>query len=139
MNGIWVDEYISTPIGTGLFLAKVRVWLRRCWTVSAEALETVQASEFQLDPVRRQLTLPGGSSFKLTNLEFRVLYLLMTHEGQVLMPDVLVTRVWGYGEGQEGALLKNVIYRLRRKLESDPNQPRYIQTVAGEGYKFQAP
>ncbi len=128
------DECVVKPIGVRLFLAKVMAWLRRSWTVPAEALDTVQAGELRLDPARRQLTKPDETVVKLTNLEFRLLHLLMTHQGQVLETNTIVERVWGFSGSGDSTLLKNVVYRLRRKIEADPGQPRYLQTMAGEGY-----
>ncbi len=131
-----VDECVVKPVSPSLFMAKVRAWLRRAWTVPAEALDNVQAGTLCLDPARREVSMESGSVVKLTNLEFRVLHLLMCHRGQVLPSDLIVDRVWGYiGEG-DSVLLKNVVYRLRRKIEPDSSEPRYLQTVAGEGYVF---
>lgn len=132
-----VDECIVKPISPSLFLAKVKSWLRRSWTVPAEALNGVQAGDLQLDPARRELITATGSVVKLTNLEFRLLHLLMSHRGQVLDSNLIIDRVWGYTGGGNSVLLKNVVYRLRRKVEPDPSQPRYIQTATGERYTFQ--
>lgn len=131
------DECISKPISPSLFLAKVKTWLRRSWTLPTEALDALQAGDLQLDPTRRQVVTPTGSVVKLTNLEFRLLHLLMSHQGQVLDSNLIIDRVWGHTGGGDTVLLKNVVYRLRRKIEPDPSQPRYIQTTAGEGYSFQ--
>ncbi len=62
----------------------------------------------------------------------------MSHQGWVLETDHIVERVWGYYGNGNSNLLKNVVYRLRRKIDPDPNQPRFIHTEAGIGYKFQA-
>ncbi len=132
-----VDECIVKPISPALFLTKVKTWLCRSWTIPTEALDTLQVGDLYLDPARRQLITPTGSLVKLTNLEFRLLHLLMSHPGQVLGSNLIIDRVWGYTGGGDTVLLKNVVYRLRRKIEPDPSQPRYIQTVAGEGYTFQ--
>ena len=132
------DDCIPPPVSPRLFLAKIRAWLRRSQVVPSVALDQVQAGEFRLDPDRRQVLIPGGSEVKLTNLESRLLYLLMVHPGWVLETNYLVDRVWGhFGEG-DGVLLKNVVYRLRKKIEPDPGQPRYILTESTIGYKFQA-
>jgi DNA-binding response OmpR family regulator len=131
-----VDECVVKPVSPSLFLAKVRAWLRRSWTVPAKALNNVQAGMLCLDPARREVTTDSGSAIKLTNLEFRVLHLLMCHRSQVLPSDLIVDRVWGCAGGGDSVLLKNVVYRLRRKIEPDASQPRYLQTVAGEGYVF---
>ena len=132
-----VDEYIVKPISLSLFLTKVMAWLRHSWTVPTTVLGSLQVGDIRLDPTRREVVTASGSAVKLTNLEFRLLHLLMGHHGQVLEPGVIVDRVWGYTGGGDSVSLKNVVYRLRRKIEPDPSRPRYIQTVAGEGYAFQ--
>ncbi len=131
-----VDECVVKPVSPSLFMAKLRAWLRRSWTVPAKALNNVQAGTLCLDPAKREVTTESGSVVKLTNLEFRVLHLLMSHRGQVMPSDLIVDRVWGCAGGGDSVLLKNVVYRLRRKIEPDSSEPRYLQTVAGEGYVF---
>jgi len=131
-----VDEYVSMPIGPRLFLAKVTAWLRRSWTVSADALDVLRVGAVQLDGKKREVVAPSGKAIKLSNLEFRVLHFLMSHYGQVVETDVLVERVWGYTESEGASLVKNVIYRLRQKIEPDPGHPRYIRQVSGLGYIF---
>jgi DNA-binding response OmpR family regulator len=131
-----VDECIVKPVSPPLFLAKVQAWLRRSWTVPLAATDCLEAGALRLDPVRRELKMPGGSAVKLSALQFRLLYLLMNNQGQVFPPDLLIDRVWGYAGEGDRTLLKNLIYRLRQKIEPDPNRPRYIQTVGDEGYTF---
>jgi DNA-binding response OmpR family regulator len=133
-----VDECILKPISPLISGAKVMAWLRRSWTVSAEALPGFQVGDFCLDPTQRQVVIGTNQVIKLTNLEFRLLYLLMNHRGQVLETNLIIDRVWSnYNSGGDSILLKNLIYRLRHKIELDPHQPHYILTVAGEGYTFQ--
>jgi two-component system response regulator RegX3 len=74
----------------------------------------------------------------LTPKEFEVLRLLIRHAGKVLSPDALLTRVWGPEWIGEPDLVKQYIYRLRQKIEPDPSTPRYLHTVRGEGYYFDA-
>ncbi len=133
-----IDECIPTSIDPRLFIAKLRAWLRRSWTVAAVALDPIQAGKFHLDPERRQLMLLNGACVKLTNLEFRVLYLLMSHLGKALETKFITQRVWGYSAEDESVVLKNVIYRLRRKIEQDPASPSYIRTIPGLGYSLDA-
>jgi DNA-binding response OmpR family regulator len=133
-----IDEYIPTSIDPRVFLAKVNAWLRQAWTVSASALNHVQLDKIHLDTERREIIMPNRSPQKLTNLEFRVLHLLMTHSGEPLETNQIIDRVWGYSANSDvSVLLKNVIYRLRRKVEPDPAQPMHIVTVPGVGYSFQ--
>jgi len=132
-----VDECVIKPVSPALFLAKIKAWLRRSWTMPAESLDVIQVGGLQLDPTRRQVTTDDQQNISLTNLEFRLLHLLMTHPGWVLTTEDIVLKVWGnYGNGDSN-LLKNVVYRLRRKIDPDHNNPRYIHTEAGLGYKFQ--
>ena len=131
-----VDECVTKPVSPSLFVHKVRAWLRRSWTMPARALERLQSGPLSLDPARRELTTENGPTIKLTNLEFRVLYLLMRHRGHVLPSDLIVDRVWGVAGGGDGTLLKNVIYRLRQKMEPASGSPRFLRTVPGEGYVF---
>jgi len=134
-----IDECILKPISHRLFIAKITAWLRRSWTIPTEALDHLQVEDLRLDPTLRQIIIGEGSIIKLTNLEFRVLHLLMNHRGQVIDTNIIVDRVWGHTGNGDSILLKNVIYRLRRKIETDPSRPRYLQTLAGEGYTFQIP
>lgn len=131
-----VDECLLASISPRLFLAKMRAWLRRSLLGGTGILESIEAGPLKLDSARRELVSGTRSPLKLTNLEFRVLYLLMSHAGGVLDTDYIVDHVWGYVGHDEGVLLKNVIYRLRRKIEPDPARPRYIHTVNGAGYSF---
>jgi DNA-binding response OmpR family regulator len=131
------DECAVKPISPALFWAKVRAWLRRAWTVSADSLDCLQAGALRLEPTQRQVIRGEGEVIKLTNLEFRLLHLLMSHSGWVLKTDDIVQRVWGFYGNGDSSLLKNVVYRLRRKIDPDPQNPRYIHTEAGLGYRFQ--
>lgn len=133
---VGADEVIAKPISVRLFLAKVQAWMRRSWTVPASMLSSFQVGSFHLDPAQRQLALPSGKVIKLTGLEFRLLHVLMSHPNQVLESSLLIDRVWGANSGGDNVLLKNVVYRLRRKIEPDPSQPRSIQSITGEGYVF---
>jgi DNA-binding response OmpR family regulator len=130
------DEVIIKPISFRLFCVKVKAWLRRSWTVPTSMLESFQVGDLRLDPAQRQLVTSNGTPVKLTSLEFRLLHMLMSHPNQVLESSLIIDRVWGAMGGGDTVLLKNLIYRLRRKIEPDPGQPRYIQAILGEGYIF---
>lgn len=131
-----VDDYLPASISPRVFLVKVRAWLRRSWDASTSGLEDIQAGPLKLDACRRELVIGARPPLKLTNLEFRVLHLLMSHPGQALETNTIVDRVWGYESHDESILLKNVIYRLRRKIEPDHARLTYIHTVNGAGYSF---
>ena len=132
------DECVPHPVSPRLFMAKVQAWLRRSLVVPSATLEVLQIGGFLLDPDRKAVMIPSGNLVKLTNLESRLLYLLMSHQGWILETDYLVERVWGHFGDGDSVLLKNVVYRLRRKIEPDPGNPRYLLTESSIGYKFQA-
>jgi len=82
------------------------------------------------------LLTPEGSAVRLTNMEFRLLYLLMRNPDRVIPTEIIVERVWGYGGKGEVTLVKNLVSRVRRKVEPDPAHPRYVTTIPGIGYAF---
>jgi DNA-binding response OmpR family regulator len=131
-----VDECVTKPLGPRLFVAKVRAWLRRSATIPRQMLSSFQVGDLQLDPVQGQLVKADGSTLKLTNLEFRLLHLLMSNPVQIIETSTIINRVWGYNGEEDTNVLKNVVYRLRRKIEQNPSEPRYIHSIAGEGYMF---
>ena len=77
-----------------------------------------------------------GGAVPLTNLELRLLYYLMNRPGQIVTIEELNQKVWGYSAEADNTMLKNVVYRLRRKIETDPHAPRFLLTVYGVGYRF---
>ena len=127
-----VDECVVKPISPAIFLAKIMAWAKRSWT---EPMSPVRAGKLKLEPARRSALEPGGEEIKLTNLEFRLLHLLMSRPGFVFRNEEIMQTVWGV-QG-DLAVLKNVVYRLRKKLDLDSDRPPYlIQTWPG-GYSFQ--
>jgi DNA-binding response OmpR family regulator len=133
------DECVIKPIDPLVLLAKVEAWLRRAWTIPVEVLDEINIGDIRLNPARQQIIVGERPPIKLTNLELRLMHLLVMHPNQVLPTDTIVHRVWGYLTPGDHTLVKNVIYRVRRKIEPDPSNPRYILAVAGEGYRFQVP
>jgi DNA-binding response OmpR family regulator len=131
-----VDEVVVKPISPAIFLAKIMAWMRRSWIMPVAELSLVKAGGHRLDPARRCLLDLNGSEIKLTNLEFRLLHLLMSRPAHVFSAEDIIESIWGgYGNGDQ-VLLKNVVYRLRKKIEADPSRPTLLQTWQG-GYSFQ--
>jgi len=133
-----VDDCILKPVNPSLFQAKVKVWLRRFGSTSADNLNPIKVGTLQIFPSERIVMLKNGGAISLTNLELRLLYYLMNRPGQIVTIEDLNQRVWGYTAEADNTMLKNVVYRLRRKIESDPTNPLIIQTVVGVGYKLAA-
>lgn len=131
-----VDEVVVKPISPPIFLAKILAWGRRSWTVPIHTLSLLRTGEYKLEPSHHSLITPERTEVRLTILEFRLLHLLMSRPGQVSSAEELIESIWGgYGNGDQ-VLLKNVVYRLRKKIESDPSHPVHLQTWQG-GYSFQ--
>jgi DNA-binding response OmpR family regulator len=130
------DDVVIKPISPAVFLAKIKTWLKRSWTVSIDGLGQVYSGKFYLDASKRCLTSPDRNEIKLTSLEFRLLHILMNQSGQIVNADTLIHSIWGEFGSNDHVLLKNVVYRLRRKVEEDPGNPVIIQTWPG-GYSFQ--
>jgi len=131
-----VDLVLTRPVSPLLLAAYAQSVLRRAGAAAAFGVPTLDLHEIALDPTTRSVRLADAVPRRLTQLEFRLLYLLMTHRGQVLPTDLIVERVWGYsGEGDRD-LVRGLISRLRKKIEADPDSPVYIQTVPGIGYLF---
>lgn len=131
-----VDDVVVKPISPAIFLAKILAWMRRSWTVPIDTLSLVRAGKHRLDPSRRCLIDPEGMEIRLTNLEFRLLHLLMSRPGSVFGLEEIIQSIWGGYDSGDQVLLKNVVYRLRRKIEADPSNPLLLQTGQG-GYSFQ--
>ena len=125
-----VDECVIKPISPAIFLAKIIAWSRRSW---AEPMTPRQTGRLRLDPSHRSAMGSNKQEVKLTNLEFRLLHLLMSRPGYVFPAEEIIQTVWGT-EG-DVALLKNVVYRLRKKLEEDAGDTHLIKTWPG-GYSF---
>lgn len=130
------DVLLNRPVSGRFLGAQVRALLRRSSGIPSFVLPTLASDGFSLDPSSRTITIEEGEPQRLTQLEFRLLYILMTNRGQVVPTEVLIERVWGYsGEGNR-ELVRGLISRLRHKLEPDPNNPRLFETISGVGYRF---
>jgi len=111
----------------------VRALLRRAGgTVTEHVLE---CGGLTIDPARRAVTREGAA-VPLTTLEFDLLYFLASRPGRVFSREALMEQVWGSDRVVDDRSIDSLVSRLRRKLEGDPAQPRYIQTIWGAGYRF---
>ena len=130
------DLVVAPPISAKLLIAQIEVLMRRAGNLPAFSLPTLDALDLSLDPATRSVTVRDKAPQRLTHLEFRLLYTLMTNRGQILPTDTIVERVWGYSGQGDRDLVRGLISRLRNKIEMDPHKPQYIRTVSGIGYSF---
>lgn len=130
------DLVILRPFSARLLIAQVRALLRRAGGVPLSSLPTLTLADLTLNPATRTVQVTDQPSRRLTHLEFRLLYVLMTNRGQVLPNETIVEQVWGYTGQGDKELVRGLVRRLRTKVEPDPGNPRYILTVPGVGYSF---
>jgi two-component system OmpR family response regulator/two-component system alkaline phosphatase synthesis response regulator PhoP len=129
------DDYLTKPFGVRELVARVRALLRRRRPATGEHAPAVQAGELIVDPARRQARL-GDREIELTAHEFELLYVLAANRGIVFTREALVQRVWGEDTHITVRSVDTLVKRLRRKLEADAANPKFILTVWGSGYKF---
>ena len=127
------DDYVTKPFGLRELLARIRAVLRR-----PGARQKIQ--EFAFGDVRVHLrgrqVFKGGREVRLTRKEFDLLCYLVEHRGDVITRDQLLDEVWGYDQFPTTRTVDTHILRLRQKFEDDPEHPRFILTVHGQGYRF---
>ena len=130
---VGADDYITKPFSTAELVARVRALLRRSTgTVTERVLEL---GDLRIDPARRVVER-GGETLPITTLEFDLLYFLAARPGRVFTREALMEHVWGVDRVVDDRSIDSLISRVRRKLETDPSQPRWLQTVWGAGYRF---
>ena len=130
------DLVIQRPYSAPLLIAQVRALMRRAGGVQLFSLPSLNFAGLTLDPATRSVQLAGRPPRRLTHLEFRLLYTLMIHRGQVLAPETIVEHVWGYDGRGDKELVRGLVRRLRTKVEPEPGSPRYVLTSPGIGYCF---
>jgi DNA-binding response OmpR family regulator len=128
------DDYLTKPFSPKTLVARVRARLRRG---SNERSSPLGASAIVLDPDVQTVSVSGAAPSRLTNLEFRLLQLLVAHPNRTVPPERLLRHVWGSRTSQDRQILKQLVHRVRQKIETDPAAPRYLKTVSGVGYRLE--
>jgi two-component system response regulator VicR len=132
------DDYLVKPFERSELVSRLVAALRRAGERTGEGGDFLfPAASIMLDCDRHELVIENRTVY-LTPKEFEVLRLLVRHAGKVLSTDAILTRVWGPEWIGEPDLVKQYVYRLRQKIEADPTSPRYLHTVRGGGYYFDA-
>ena len=127
------DDYLVKPFRTGELLARIRSALRKNHTEDSH--HATQFGELFIDFAQRTVK-KGDQLLKLTSTEYALLILLARNEGKVLTHHYLLQHVWGPGYVNESQYLRVFVAQLRKKIEHDPNRPKYILTESGVGYRF---
>lgn len=129
--GLGADDYVLKPFSPRQLVARVQAVLRRAGAQPTPAIRQVGA--LSLDSSRREARLAAGAAIPLTPLENRLLDYLMLNANHILTAEDIINHVWG-AEGGDRDALRQLVRRLRSKIEPDPANPTYIETVAGLGY-----
>jgi two-component system phosphate regulon response regulator PhoB len=130
------DDYITKPFATRELVARVRAVLRRFERPSGPSL--VKFGEVEIDGSAMQLRVHGELT-PTTATEFRLLDYLARHPGRVFTRDHLLDAVWGDSRFVTPRSVDVYVRRIREKIESDPENPRFLKTVRGAGYRFEVP
>ena len=134
------DDYLTKPFSPGELVARIRAMLRRQRGEMRAAGEegSLSFGELSVDRGRREVWLKGGE-VSLTAIEFDLLTALASRPGLVFTREQLLARVWGEDYFGSDHLVAVHIANLRKKIEAEPANPRYVQTVRGVGYRFRGP
>ena len=129
------DDYVTKPFGMDELLARIRAALRRTSARATSETAIIEVGDFKVDPEGHKTTVTGRE-IHLTPKEFELLLFMVQHPGAVLTHHKLLGAVWGGNYTEQTEYLRVFIGQLRKKLESDPANPKYILTEPWIGYRF---
>ena len=130
------DDYVLKPFSPRQLVARIQAVLRRGRAQDNSHLPTrLSIDGLDFNPRIREVSLPNGLTKTLTSLESRLLEYLMLNSGHILTTDDLISDVWG-ASGGNSEMLRQLVRRLRAKIEDDSSNPYYIQNLPGLGYAF---
>ena len=136
------DDYLTKPFGTAELLARVRTAIRHTRTMSGNTEIALQGTYSVGDLVvdfNKHRAMVRGENVKLTLSEFRIVSLLAKHAGKVLTYDFIMKELWGPRAGGDNQILRVNMANIRRKIEENPAEPKYLFTEVGVGYRIAEP
>jgi two-component system, OmpR family, KDP operon response regulator KdpE len=129
------DDYVTKPFHIRELTARVRAAVRRAQALEDNTSAAIRIGDLELDPARREIH-KGGNFIHLTPKEFDLLHYLMAHAGLPITHGRLLNAVWGPEYGDEVEYLRTFVRQLRKKVEDDPANPKYLLTHIQIGYRF---
>jgi DNA-binding response OmpR family regulator len=130
--GLGADDYLTKPFSPRTLLARIQALMRRAGMESSAPLA---AGRVSLDLEEHTVRIGSAEAVRLTRLELRLLQMLLAHAGRAVSSDRLLVQVWGHRSSGDRQLLKQLVHRLRQKIEPDPTAPTLLRTAAA-GYKL---
>jgi DNA-binding response OmpR family regulator len=128
------DDYLTKPFSPRTLLARVKALLRRARIEAAAGPLT--SGRVTLDAESNTVQIDSGEPVALTKLEFRLMQALLAQAGRAVNSDRLLILVWGHRGAGDRQLLKQLVHRLRQKIEANPAVPQLLQTAPVSGYKL---
>ena len=130
------DDYVVKPFYMGELLARIRVAVRKAEKTSGtEMMQMFQRDYLKIDFEKRMVYI-DDKEVHMTPIEYKLLVLLVSNQGKVLTHNQILSKIWGYGESGDANSLRVFMATLRRKIEKDTANPRFIITEVGVGYRF---
>jgi two-component system KDP operon response regulator KdpE len=127
------DDYVTKPFGMGELMARIRACLRHITNTENEPV--LNCGDLTVDLAQRRISI-AGKEVKLTPTEYEIIKILAQNAGKVLTHKQLLKAVWGNSYNEDTHYIRVYIGQIRRKIEDDPAQPRYIVTESGVGYRL---
>jgi DNA-binding response OmpR family regulator len=127
------DDYLTKPFSPRTLLARIKALLRRA---GVESTAPLASGRVKLDAVEHLVQIGNKEPVRLTKLELRLLQMLLANAGNTVSSDRLLMQVWGHKGAGDRQLLKQLVHRVRQKIEIDPSMPQILQTAASSGYKL---
>lgn len=130
------DDYVVKPFYMGELLARIRVAVRKLEkSPGVEMMESFEKDYLRIDFSKRSVYI-DDREIHMTPIEYKLLALLVMNRGKVLTHNQILKKIWGYEEGADANNLRVFMATLRRKIEKDTTNPRFIITEVGVGYRF---
>lgn len=130
------DQVITRPFSPRILARIARSHLLHSTSLPLAALPTIKLANIVLSPPDRTIRIAGQPEIRLSQLEFAIVHLLIINRGRLLTAEHIGRQVWQFASGTEPQLVRGVVQRIRKKIEPDPSQPRYLQTGDAGGYRW---
>ncbi len=130
------DDYVTKPFGMEELLARIRALSRRAHDLPSAPAAALSVGDFHVDPDLRRISV-RGKPLQLTPKEYDLLLFFLSNHDKVLTHRAILSAVWGAQSAEQSEYLRVFVGQLRRKIERDPRNPRYLVTEPWIGYRFQ--